>query len=169
MADFPELDDGRTDVAQLFCVYLDYFRQTVEDKLTDLDEAALRTSRLPSGWTPLEMVSHLLHMERRWLQWGFLGADVDAPWGDRGDDDRWHVSEAETLESLVARLHAGGAETTRIVREHRLTEVGRPGPRWEGAEPAALVRILFHVSQEYARHVGHLDIVCELAEGTVGE
>ncbi len=169
MADYPELDDGRTDVAELCTAYLDYFRHTVEDKVTGLDEAALRTSVLPSGWTPLEMVSHLLHMERRWLQWGFLGAQVDAPWGDRGDDDRWHVPEQETLESLLARLHAVGAETTRIVREHRLTEIGRPGPRWEDAEPAALVRILFHVFHEYARHVGHLDISRELADGTVGE
>jgi hypothetical protein len=28
---------------------------------------------------------------------------------------------------------------------------------------------LFHLLQEYARHVGHLDIVSELARGQVGE
>ncbi len=30
-------------------------------------------------------------------------------------------------------------------------------------------RILFHLLQEYARHLGHLDIVSELAEGQIGE
>jgi hypothetical protein len=50
-----------------------------------------------------------------------------------------------------------------------LSEVGKPGPRWDGAEPATLERILFHLLQEYARHAGHLDIVRELADGRVGE
>jgi uncharacterized protein DUF664 len=30
-------------------------------------------------------------------------------------------------------------------------------------------RVLFHLLQEYARHVGHLDIVTELATGAAGE
>src|SRR5215472_13190418 len=41
--------------------------------------------------------------------------------------------------------------------------------RWYGADPATLERILFHLLQEYARHVGHLDIVSELAGGPTGE
>ncbi|HEX6935423.1 MAG TPA: DUF664 domain-containing protein, partial [Actinomycetes bacterium] len=32
-----------------------------------------------------------------------------------------------------------------------------------------LIRILFHLLQEYARHVGHLDIARELLDGTTGE
>ena len=52
---------------------------------------------------------------------------------------------------------------------HDLAETGRPGERWEGAEPATLERVLFHVLQEYARHAGHLDVVRELIHGTVGE
>ncbi len=27
----------------------------------------------------------------------------------------------------------------------------------------------YHLVQEYARHVGHLDVVCELAAGQTGE
>ena len=37
------------------------------------------------------------------------------------------------------------------------------------ADPATLERVLFHLLQEYARHVGHLDIVTELATGASGE
>jgi hypothetical protein len=47
--------------------------------------------------------------------------------------------------------------------------VGQPGERWDGADPPTLERILFHLLQEYARHVGHLDIVTELATGAAGE
>jgi len=43
--------------------------------------------------------------------------------------------------------------------------VGQPGERWDGADPATLERVLFHVVQEYARHLGQLDIVVELATG----
>jgi hypothetical protein len=32
-----------------------------------------------------------------------------------------------------------------------------------------LVRILFHLPQEYARHVGHLDVARELIDGRTGE
>ena len=35
--------------------------------------------------------------------------------------------------------------------------------------PAALERALFHLVQQCARHVGHLYIVSELADGQVGE
>jgi len=64
----------------------------------------------------------------------------------------------------------GQAEWTRAVIEaHDLVEMGKPGPRWDGADPATLERILFHLVQEYARHLGHLDIVAELANGQIGE
>jgi len=46
---------------------------------------------------------------------------------------------------------------------------GRPGERWDGDDPPPLERILFLLLQEYARHVGHLDIVAELVAGSTGE
>ena len=52
---------------------------------------------------------------------------------------------------------------------HHLSDAGQPGERWDGADPATLERILFHLLQEYARHTGHLDIVTELATGQTGE
>ena len=39
----------------------------------------------------------------------------------------------------------------------------------EDIDPASLERVLFHLLQEYARHLGHLDIVAELGGGPVGE
>lgn len=35
--------------------------------------------------------------------------------------------------------------------------------------PAALERIAMHLVQEYARHLGQLDIAAELAGGNLGE
>jgi hypothetical protein len=55
--------------------------------------------------------------------------------------------------------------------ERRWFRWGFAGERvGDPSEPhPALVWILFHVLQEYARHAGHLDVVRELADGTVGE
>lgn len=151
---------------ELFLRYLDFFRATLVDKLTRLPEAELRTSRLPSGWTPLELLKHLTYVELRWLDWGFAGTAVADPWGDQ-DGTAWHVDPDETLAGLVAALHHQADRTREIVEAHELTDVGRPGPRWEGDDPATLERVLCHVFQEYARHAGHLDIVAELADAAI--
>lgn len=165
---FPEPTDPIGSPEQVFLGYLDYFRATVAAKLAGLDEQTLRVGTLASGWAPLELLKHLVAMERRWLVWGFEGEDVGDPWMDERDG-RWYAAPDDTLVDLVEQLHAGGRRTREIVERSSLDDVGMPGERWDGDVPPRLERILFHVLQEYARHVGHLDIVRELADGTVGE
>ena len=125
-------------------------------------------SRLPSGWSPVELLLHLRHVERRWLEWGFLGREVGDPWADE-QDGRWHVPPGVGPAEVVDQLRRQGIRSRDIVEAHRLDERGQPGPRWQGAEPATLERVLFHVMQEYARHLGQLDVVVELVTGTAGE
>jgi hypothetical protein len=165
---FPE-PGSSTDVQYLFLRYLDFYRQTVETKVRGLTATDLRSSRLPSGWTPLELVKHLTFMERRWLVWGFLAEHVDDPWGDQLDG-RWHVTDDETLDGLLAALHAGGARTRQIVEDADPSSSAALGGRFtKDDERPTLVWILFHVLQEYARHAGHLDIARELVDGRTGE
>jgi hypothetical protein len=154
--------------AEVFVRYLDFFRESLLAKIEALAGEELRRSRLPSGWTPLELVKHLRYVELRWIEWGFEGRSVDEPWGDRRDD-RWYVDPAETRDDLVSQLRAQGAHTSAAVAANDLAAVGAPGPRWDGADPPTLERVLFHLVQEYARHLGHLDIVTELAGGPTGE
>jgi uncharacterized damage-inducible protein DinB len=163
----PEPRGDVADSAVLFARYLDFYRETVLRKIESLHETELRTTRLPSGWTPIELLSHLAHMERRWFVWGFLGEDVEDPWGE-AVDDRWHVPEDVALDRLATMLREVGERTTAVLAEHSLEEQAPPGPRFED-EPATLAWICFHVLQEYARHAGHLDVVVELAGGDVGE
>ena len=158
-----------TDPKALLLAYLDFYRETISDKVSGLAGEDLRTSRLPSGWSPLELVKQLTFMERRWLVWGFAGEDVPAPWGDHRDD-RWHVGDQESLLELLAQLHDGGRRTRSIVESADLNAPALPGPRFDpDQELPSLVAILFHVLQEYARHAGHLDVASELADGAVGE
>jgi hypothetical protein len=165
---FPEPTADLGSRAEVLLCYLDFYRDRLVAKTGGLPERELRHSRLPSGWSPIELVKHLRHVERRWLEWGFAGLDVGDPWADQ-HDGRWYVPAEETLPELVAALHEQAWRSRSIVAAHALAEVGKPGLRWDGAEPATLERILLHLLQEYARHVGHLDIVVELACGATGE
>jgi uncharacterized damage-inducible protein DinB len=153
---------------EVFLRYLDYFRSRLAAKLESLPAAELARSRLASGWTPLELAKHLRYVELRWLEWGFEGRVFADPWADN-KDGRWHVEPQETRDTLLADLDDQAGRTRAIVESHDLDDRAKPGDRWGGADPATLERVLLHLVQEYARHLGQLDVVVELATGQTGE
>ncbi|MPZ80903.1 MAG: DUF664 domain-containing protein [Actinophytocola sp.] len=169
---FPEPTAPAANRAAVFLGYLDYFRDRAIDKVRGMPAAERHTSRLASGWTPLELLNHVRHVERRWIEWRFEARPLPDPWADELDG-RWHVAPTETLDSVVAALRTQAAHTRAVVERTDLSTLGAPGPDWPAAElsgePPTLERVLFHLLQEYARHLGQLDIVSELADGPVGE
>ena len=156
--------------AARWSAYLDWLRDDLAHGVLSLSEEEQRTTRLPSGWTPIELLSHVLHMEQRWFVWGFLGEDVAEPWGDWTVDEpwdaeqggRWAVADDATAEELVARLWAQAERTRGVLRDFPPDATASPGGRF-AADPPTLEWICFHVLAEYARHAGHLDIAVELA------
>jgi len=155
---------GAGDEAAHHAAYLDFYRRQLVDGVLALPERERRTTRLPSGWTPLELLAHVLHMEQRWFGWRFLGEEVADPAGDwaqgRIGETRWAVADGVRAEDLAARLVAVGERTGAVLREHELTERAALPRGVDG--PLDLRWTCFHVLQEYARHAGHLDIVREL-------
>jgi len=157
--------------------YLDWVRGDLASAVLSLSPADQRRSLVPSGWTPLELLSHVLHMEQRWFSWGFLGEPVADPWGDWSTDEpwlsddsdetrpaaRWVVADEVTAETLVVRLEEVAAVTSRVLRDFPLDATAAPGGRFAD-DPPTLEWICFHVLAEYARHAGHLDIVTEPAD-----
>jgi hypothetical protein len=142
------------DTIELQLGWLDHYRGVIETKLTGLSEAQLRTSVLPSGWSPLELLKHLVFMERRWLRWGFAGEQVDEPWGDSGGDPegRWSVGPDDTVTDLLVRMHEGGEITRRLVTGVDPATPGASGGRFGEEDRPTVNWILFTVLQEYARH-----------------
>jgi hypothetical protein len=169
VAEFPSPTLAIPTRNEVFVTYLDYFRSAVIARVEGLFDVDVRSSRLASGWTPLELMRHLTFVEMRWLEWGFEGQSVQDPWGDQREG-RWYVGEDDTREIVIGELRAQGFRTRKIIRANPLDTIAQPGPRFtEGGDVPTLERILFHIFQEYARHLGHLDIVAELAGGPTGE
>jgi Protein of unknown function (DUF664) len=161
-----ELSDSK----QLLLGYLDYYRSVVGRKVEYLTEAELRSSSLPSGWTPLQLVKHLTYMERRWFCWGFLAEQLSRPFADEDEVGRWNVSETETSTELIEALFEAGTRTRGIVEEADLADRAAVGGRFSDTDlRPTLAWILIYVLQEYARHAGHLDVARELLDGVVGE
>ena len=158
-----------TDVREILLQQLSYYRASLLAKLAGLTEDQLTTSVLPSGWSPLGLLKHLVFVERRWMQWGFAAEQVPDPWADHDPDlKRWVLEPGDTLLTLTERLSAIADRTDAIVRMAELSDRAGLGGRFS-SDPPTLGWILVHLLQEYARHVGHLDVVRELIDGTVGE
>lgn len=149
---------------------LAFLRGTVVEKVTVLDHHEQRSSRLPSGWTPRGLLTHLTHMEQRWIVWGFLGEAVDEPWGDHAPGERgtWVAPDDVSTAQLVDRLHRVAARTHDVLTSRPLGQLAATGGRFE-SDPPSLAAIGLHVLAEYARHLGHLDVAVELAGGPTGE
>jgi uncharacterized protein DUF664 len=166
-----EPPDNLTDPRELVLAYLDYYRAALLRKLDGMSEEDLRNSRLPSGWAPLALLKHLAFVERRWFRWGFAAEQVDPVWGDEDPDTRkWQVGAEESTEEIRALFLDECARSRKIVAGAELQEPARSGGGFNPPDHhPALIWILFHMLQEYTRHVGQLDVVRELADGVTGE
>jgi uncharacterized damage-inducible protein DinB len=170
-------EPGRDEAAgaRRWSAYLDWLREDIIGAVLALSPAQQRGMRVPSGWSPLELLNHVLHMEQRWFLWGFLGEPVERPWGDWNrpepwtsdssdtvaPDARWQVADDVTADDLAGRLRAVGDRTRAVLLEHPLDVRGATGGRF-GEDPPTLEWICFHVLAEYARHAGHLDVSVEI-------
>jgi hypothetical protein len=167
----PECYGG--DLARNLVEYLEWYRRAVLRKCAGLSEEQLTTPMRPVTWSPLGLVQHLGWVERRWLQWGFAARQVEPyPEWASGDD---HAAEFVILSgntsSAVFKQYEVELDISReVVAGARMSDVAAIGGRFaRAAEAPALGDILFHLVQEYARHVGQLDVVRQAIDGAVGE
>lgn len=166
-----EPSENIADLADLLVGQLRFRRGAVLAKLDGLGADWLTSSIVPSGWAPLGLLNHLVHVERRWVRWGFEAEDVREPWGDCTPDERWIVPQGNPPQVLVAlsdRWLRGAEHTEGLVGRHSLTTRAGIGGRFE-SDPPTLGWILLHLIQEFGRHAGHLDIVRELFDASTGE
>ncbi|MFF9897908.1 DinB family protein [Streptomyces longispororuber] len=169
----PALLDGPavdvSDAHELLLGYLKWYRETLMRKLDGLSDDQLREPVEPLGWSPLGLLQHLGWVERRWMTWGFGAQDVVA-YPPGGDAEEWTIAPGASAAQVIAAYQAEATRANSLAAKATLTDKALLGGRFKTPEQApTLGRILFHLLQEYARHVGHLDIARELIDGQTGE
>jgi hypothetical protein len=146
--------------------YLGYQRASVVAIIDGLDEAALHTAVLPSGWTPIGLIEHLGDAERHWFQDVLTGSCSPPPWGDDG------LSFVTPRPAAVVFdfYRQVCAVSDQLIAETPLdaAPAGKHEDEVLAAQTTDLRSIILHMIEETARHAGHLDAARELIDGRTG-
>lgn len=158
--------------------YLREQRAAVLAIVDGLDDDALRTPVVPSGWSPLGLIWHLGGAEMYWFQVVLAGrvpadedGDADEPDGEEPDGaglaEGFVTDEpvAEVLEAYRAQCR----DSDDVLASASLDAAPRGPVAPQHAELALSARtIVLHMIEETARHAGHLDIAREILDGRTG-
>lgn len=156
--------------------FLQYQRDTLRQKTAGLDARQLATVLPPSEMTLGGMLKHLALVEDNWLQEVLLGRPMPEPWAsvdweDDADWD-WHSARDDDPLSLFALLEQA-QERSDVAIGEALVDTGLATlsmtPSRHTGELFSLRWILLHLIEEYARHVGHADLIRESIDGSTGE
>ncbi|WP_393078806.1 DinB family protein [Streptomyces sp. LN704] len=142
---------------------LDRHRDAVLWKLEGLDDERLRRVMTPSGTNLLGLVKHLASVEYGWFCSTF-GRATEPLWFDPASEEDMRVGQGETTAQIVEFYGRARAAADRTIAELSLDDVGTS---WQGTT-VSLRWVLIHMVEETARHVGHMDIVRELIDGSTG-
>jgi hypothetical protein len=150
-------------------------RATLAWKCGGLDAAGLSATHPPSAITLGGLLKHLALIEANYFSHRLHGRDPGPPWNtvdwDADPDWEWHSAAADTPEELYALWHDAVARSRSLVAE-ALADGGLDrlaSMTWPDGRAPSLRRILIDLIEEYARHVGHADLIRESIDGLVGE
>ncbi|WP_240529738.1 DinB family protein [Streptomyces mangrovisoli] len=151
---------------------LDYHRATFRWKCEGLSEAQLRRRAVPpSELTLLGLMRHLQGVERHWLQRTLAGTTPAFPPYKTyvtAAGDEWYDDSDPTPAREVYEDYVRACQESREVFARATADTARIVPNTEfGATDVRFV--LEHVIEEYARHVGHADLLREAIDGSTGE
>ncbi len=158
-----------TDEKSVVLEYLDRYRQTLEMKCEGLDaEQLARRSVPPSTMSLLGLVRHLAKVEHHWFRRVLEGqSDLDRLYsGEEGEDPVFDraVADDAVVEEAWEAWH-------REVTHARQVQAGLD---MDDAVPfrgqsLGVREVLVHLVEEYARHVGHADLLRECIDGRTGQ
>jgi hypothetical protein len=116
-----------------------------------------------TGLTVHGVVRHLENVERSWWRRHFAGElGLSFDWTDDDPDGEMKVPAGVSLVDLLAAYRAEVARCDEVIAAHGLDDVG-------ALRDHSLRWIVLHMTEETARHLGHLDLLRELADGATGE
>ena len=147
---------------------LEWYREGVPAKVAGMEQHHA-TEPLRSGTTAAGIVKHLAFVEDHWCTRVVGGKPLPEPWAsapfDVDPDWEFHSASDEPLEDSV-ELYRQACERSRAAT----ADVSLDATTTDGRGREHSLRfVLLHLVEETARHLGHLDVLRELADGTTGE
>ncbi|MEV4511029.1 DUF664 domain-containing protein [Dactylosporangium sp. NPDC049525] len=144
-------------------------------KTGGLDAAGLRRPQPPSTLTLAGLLKHMALVEELHTidyTGEAPGPPLDAPEARTDVDWQWRSAADDTPEYLYG-LWQGAVEHSRAAMAAALADGGLDQPakyrKFDDGEAPNLRRLLVDLHDEYARHVGHADLLREAVDGLVGE
>jgi len=161
--DIPEQFDERSVLLQM----LRYSQETAVQKVSGLGEELARTAPLPTSplMSPANLLNHLRWVERSWVNADLFGGEDDGPWSAENPDAEFEEGSQLPIDEVI-RLYEEEAARTRAVFSG--IDLDEPMAGTRRLQPLTARWILVHLIEETARHNGHLDILREMADGSVG-
>jgi hypothetical protein len=164
---------GDADEVTVLIGFLERQRAIFDWKTSDVDAAGMRRMVGSSAITLGGLLKHLAHAEAHWFSTYLTGEEPGAPWDTSeswGND--WDCAVSET----PAQLRKLWQDSVTQARSRTAEVVGAGGlgtssrPPWdEGLGRPSVRWIVCHMIEEYARHLGHADLIREAVDGAVGE
>jgi uncharacterized damage-inducible protein DinB len=140
--------------------WLTHLRESAIFKLDDLDNDQLRW-RPATGTNSLGViVVHLGYAERLWVRAIFAGEEMDMSWRAH----MFEIPDGWSTDDVVAFYRDETAAADRVLDGVDSFDLASSGP----LRPTTLRWVVFHLIEETARHVGHMDITRELLDGRTG-
>jgi hypothetical protein len=164
-------DERTTLVEALHCL-----RLTLEMKCSGLDaDAMARRSVEPSTMSLLGLVRHLAEVERATFRVLMAGQDVPRLFcsaTDRDGDFDGAVADPRMVAQAWQAWRAEVEFATRFVAEAPSLDITGDDPlnqHGSGGGPMSLREALVGMIEEYARHMGHVDLLRERIDGRRGQ
>jgi uncharacterized damage-inducible protein DinB len=163
------------DEATMLIGSLERQRLTLAYKCGDLDADGMRVRIGASDLTLGGLLKHMALVEDHHWRSKFLGQGLSEPWSevDFDSDPNWEFRTAadDSPEELFA-LWTAAVERSRVILADALAQGDLDTPAnfsWPNGNTPTLRRLLVDLVEEYARHVGHADLIRESIDGRVGE
>jgi hypothetical protein len=168
----PRLGDERATLAEaLRCA-----RLTLEMKCEGLDaDAMARRAVEPSTMSLLGLVRHLAEMERSTFRVMMAGQDVPRLYcsaTNRDGDFDGALPDPQVVAEAWAAWRAEVDFAEQFMAEAPSLDITRGDPlnqHGSGGGAISLRELLFGTIQEYARHLGHADLLRERIDGRLGQ
>ena len=145
---------------------LDHHRATLLWKCGGLTgEQLVQRSCPPSTLSLLGLVRHMAEVERSWFRVRVAGEGVERIYGDWdvAFDDLDPARAAEDFATYAAEVEAARAVLAAKDYDDTFTYTHR-----RGEDTIDIRALALHMVEEYARHLGHADIVREQVDGVTG-